>query len=120
MISLSDDGGFATLMGDLLSTRQIDLPIKVVVFNGALGFVEFERKSSGLRVTDPADPDAAMAEALAHPGPALVDAVIDRLGTGHAALGDDRNDQGFHPPHARGRDEWTRRRDHRIHAIQTC
>jgi pyruvate dehydrogenase (quinone) len=37
------------LMGDFLSLTQLGLPVKVVVFNnGALGFIEPERKSSGL------------------------------------------------------------------------
>ena len=48
MVSLSGDGGFTMLMGDLLSLRQLELPAKVVVFNnGALGFIELEQKSTG-------------------------------------------------------------------------
>ena len=48
VISLSGDGGFAMLMGDFLSLRQLNLPVKVVVFNnGALGFIELEQKSTG-------------------------------------------------------------------------
>jgi len=36
--ALSGDGGLAMLMGDLLSLRQLDLPVKIVVFkNNALG-----------------------------------------------------------------------------------
>lgn len=36
------------LMGDLLSVRQLKLPVKVVVFNnGSLGFVELEMKATG-------------------------------------------------------------------------
>ena len=104
VVSLSGDGGFTMLMGDLLSAKQLGLPIKVVVFNnGALGFIELEQKSSGfvdtgtelqnpdfaamaravgihgVRVENPAQLDAALAEALAHPGPALVDAVVNRM-----------------------------------------
>src|SRR5262249_27072894 len=33
VISLSGDGGFSMLMGDLLSLVQLKLPVKVVVFN---------------------------------------------------------------------------------------
>jgi hypothetical protein len=34
-------GGLAMLMGDLLTLKQLNLPVKVVVFNnGALAFVE--------------------------------------------------------------------------------
>lgn len=103
VISLSGDGGFSMLMGDLLSLNQLRLPVKVVVFNnGALGFVELEQKSSGflstgtelknpnfadmaeavgvrgIRLEDPAELDTAIAAALAHDGPVLVDAVVNR------------------------------------------
>src|SRR4029453_7038824 len=48
VISLSGDGGFAMLMGDFLSLRQLDLPIKIIVFNnGSLAFVELEQKIAG-------------------------------------------------------------------------
>ena len=48
VLSLSGDGGFTMLMGDLLSLVQLKLPVKVVVFNnGTLGFVELEQKSTG-------------------------------------------------------------------------
>src|ERR1019366_5862383 len=33
VITLSGDGGLAMLMGDLLSLRQLDLPVKLIVFN---------------------------------------------------------------------------------------
>src|SRR4051794_41978465 len=37
------------LLGDLLTTVQEDLPIKIVVFdNGKLGFVDIEQKAAGL------------------------------------------------------------------------
>jgi pyruvate dehydrogenase (quinone) len=103
VISLSGDGGFTMLMGDLLTIVQSRLPVKVVVFNnGALGFIELEQKSSGFLPigTDLKNPNfAAMAEtigmrgiriehtaqindgiaaALAHDGPVLVDAVVNR------------------------------------------
>jgi pyruvate dehydrogenase (quinone) len=46
VVSLSGDGGFTMLMGDMLSLKQLNLPVKVVVFNnGALGFIELEQKS---------------------------------------------------------------------------
>lgn len=104
VISLSGDGGFTMLMGDLLSAKQLGLPIKIVVFNnGALGFIELEQKSAGfvdtgtelvnpdfaamaratgiygVRIEDPADLEAKLAEALAHPGPVLIDAVVNRM-----------------------------------------
>jgi pyruvate dehydrogenase (quinone) len=103
VISLSGDGGFAMLMGDFLTLAQHRLPLKVVVFNnGALGFIELEQKSTGfltfgtelqnpnfaamaeavgmrgIRLEDPAEVDEGIAAALAHDGPVLVDAVVNR------------------------------------------
>jgi pyruvate dehydrogenase (quinone) len=103
VISLSGDGGFTMLMGDFLTLAQDRLPVKVVVFNnGALGFIELEQKSTGLldygtelknpnfaamaeamgirglRLEDPAEVNDGIAEALAHDGPVLVDAVVNR------------------------------------------
>jgi pyruvate dehydrogenase (quinone) len=103
VISLSGDGGFSMLMGDFLSLAQHKLPIKVVVFNnGTLGFVELEQKSTGflqygtelinpnfaamaeavgirgIRIEDPGNVTDAIVSALAHNGPALVDAVVNR------------------------------------------
>src|SRR6202035_3973967 len=49
VISMSGDGGLAMLMGDLLSLRQHDLPVKLVVFkNDSLAFVEMEMKAAGI------------------------------------------------------------------------
>ena len=104
VISLSGDGGFTMLMGDFLTLVQHDLPVKVVVFNnGALGFIEIEQKSSGfldfgtkfknpnfaamadavgvrgIRLEDPGDVERGIAEAVAHDGPVLVDAVVSRM-----------------------------------------
>jgi pyruvate dehydrogenase (quinone) len=103
VISLSGDGGFTMLMGDFLSLVQLGLPVKVVVFNNsALGFIEIEQKSTGfldygtgfknpnfaamaeasgvrgIRLEDPADVDKGIADALAHDGPVLVDAVVSK------------------------------------------
>ena len=60
VVSMSGDGGFTMLMGDLLSLRQLGLPVKIVVFNnGLLGFVDMEMKVAGfLNVgTDLDNPD---------------------------------------------------------------
>ena len=49
IICLAGDGGFAMQLGDLLTTLQADLPIKIVVYdNGKLGFVDIEQKAAGL------------------------------------------------------------------------
>lgn len=103
IVTLSGDGGLAMLMGELLTLRQLDLPVKIILFNnGTLGFVEMEMKAAGLvetgvaldnpdfaamarsigihgvRVSDPGDLDSAMRDVLSHPGPALLDAVTAR------------------------------------------
>ena len=49
VICLAGDGGFAMLLGDLLTTVQEHVPIKIVVYdNGKLGFVDIEQKAAGL------------------------------------------------------------------------
>ncbi len=49
VICLAGDGGFSMLLGDLLTTIQEDLPIKIAVYdNGALGFIDIEQKAAGL------------------------------------------------------------------------
>ncbi len=103
IISLSGDGGFSMLMGDFLTIRQLRLPVKIVVFNnGSLGFVELEMKAAGLiefgtdldnpnfaqmaeaigirgiRVEDPGDVVSAVQTTLAHPGPVLLDVLVNR------------------------------------------
>ena len=46
VVTLSGDGGLSMLMGELLTLRQQQLPVKVVVLNnGALAFVELEMKA---------------------------------------------------------------------------
>ena len=103
VVSLSGDGGLAMLMGELLSLRQLQLPVKVIVFkNDSLAFVELEMKAAGILDfgTDLHNPDfAKMAEAagllgltadtpdqvrpmltqaLRHDGPALVEVRVSR------------------------------------------
>src|SRR5271166_4915824 len=49
VISMSGDGGFAMLMGDLLTLGQHQLPVKLIVFkNDSLAFVELEMKAAGI------------------------------------------------------------------------
>ena len=91
------------LMGDLLSLSQLELPIKVVVFNNsALGFIELEQKATGflntgtelrnpnfallaeavgirgIRLEDASEVREGITAALAHDGPVLIDAVVNR------------------------------------------
>ena len=103
VVSLSGDGGLAMLMGDVLSLRQLQLPVKVVVFkNDALAFVELEMKAAGnvdfatdlhnpnfakmaeaagllgLTAETPDQVRPAITRALKHDGPALVEVVVHR------------------------------------------
>jgi pyruvate dehydrogenase (quinone) len=103
VVSLSGDGGLAMLMGDLLSLRQLGLPVKVIVFkNDALAFVELEMKAAGILefATDLHNPDFAtmaqgagivgltaetpdqvrpmISKAFKHDGPALVEVLVHR------------------------------------------
>jgi pyruvate dehydrogenase (quinone) len=103
VISLSGDGGLAMLLGELLTLRQLKLPVKVVVFNNsALGFVELEMKAAGLvdfatglenpnfaqlaesagilglRVERPEEVAPAIQQAFRHDGPVLLDVLVNR------------------------------------------
>jgi len=103
VVALCGDGGLAMSMGDLLSLRQLKLPVKVIVFrNDALAFVELEMKAAGFLefATDLDNPDFAkmaqaagllgltaerpeqvqpmIAQAFAHDGPALVEVPVHR------------------------------------------
>jgi pyruvate dehydrogenase (quinone) len=100
VVSLSGDGGFTMLMGDVLSLKQLNLPVKIIIFNnGSLGFVAMEMKAAGyldtgtdldnpnfaeiataigihgVRVENPDDLESGIREALSHDGPVLLDVV---------------------------------------------
>src|SRR6266536_3420978 len=103
VVALCGDGGLAMLMGDLLSLRQLKLPVKVIVFrNDALAFVELEMKAAGfldfgtdlhnpnfakmaeaagllgLTAETPDQVEPMIAQALKHDGPALVEVIVSR------------------------------------------
>ena len=103
VITLSGDGGLAMMLGDLLTLRQLNLPVKIVVFNnGSLAFVELEMKAAGIvnygtdlnnpnfadlakaiglhatRVEYPNDLEAALRTAFTTSGPALVEVMVNR------------------------------------------
>ncbi|MFT6924825.1 MAG: pyruvate dehydrogenase (quinone) [Psychromonas sp.] len=98
VIAMCGDGGFSMLMGDLLSLKQHNLPVKIIVFNNrSLGFVAMEMKASGnlcddtdlenpsfaaiaeacgikgIHVDKPADLSAALTETLNHPGAVVLE-----------------------------------------------
>jgi pyruvate dehydrogenase (quinone) len=103
VVALSGDGGLAMMFGELITLRQLNLPVKIVVFNnGALGFVELEMKAAGVinfgtdldnpkvsevasalglhgqRVDHPDDLADALRAAFDHDGPALVEVMTAR------------------------------------------
>jgi pyruvate dehydrogenase (quinone) len=104
VVCLAGDGGFAMLLGDLLTVVQEKLPIKIVVYNnGKLGFIDIEQKAAGMipMYTDLKNPDFgevakamglwghSVAKAgdleesiktwLAQPGPALLDVKVNPM-----------------------------------------
>jgi pyruvate dehydrogenase (quinone) len=103
VISFSGDGGFSMLMGDVITLKHQNLPVKVIIFkNESLAFVELEQKASGFLefATDLGSPDFAkiaegsgvlgltartpdqvepmIAQALKHDGPAVVEVFVSR------------------------------------------
>jgi pyruvate dehydrogenase (quinone) len=101
-ISMSGDGGLAMLLGELLTAKLHNLPVKVVVFNNSsLGMVRLEMLVAGdppyetdhdhvdfaaiaraaglfsVRVEKPDEVRGALRSVLDHDGPALLDVVTD-------------------------------------------
>jgi len=104
VIVMCGDGGFAMLMQEFLTSAQHGLPVKVFVFNNAgWGLVHLEMEEAGLpvfatgatfknpdfamfaqacgargfRVTKPSALRETVAQALAAPGPVIVDVAVD-------------------------------------------
>jgi pyruvate dehydrogenase (quinone) len=102
VIAMAGDGGLSMLLGELVTLKHYELPVKIVLFdNATLAMVRLEMLVEGLpsfatdsptidyaavagamgihavRVEKPADVRQALRDALAHPGPALVDLVTD-------------------------------------------
>jgi pyruvate dehydrogenase (quinone) len=103
VIALVGDGGFNMLMGEFMTSVQHRLPVKVIIYNNsALGLITLEAESVGIvpfreaiefpnpdfaalaracgghgfTARKPDDLMAAISEALAVDGPAIVDAVV--------------------------------------------
>ncbi|MGP5377009.1 pyruvate dehydrogenase [Brachybacterium alimentarium] len=102
VISMSGDGGLGMLMGELLTVKLHQLNTKILVFNNSsLGMVKLEMLVEGLpdygtdhedvdfaaiakgvgigsvRITEPKKLKKQLADALAAPGPMLIDVVTD-------------------------------------------
>jgi pyruvate dehydrogenase (quinone) len=103
VIALTGDGGFNMLMGEFMTAVHHKLPVKVIVYNNsALGLITLEAESVGIApfreaiefpnpdfaalaracgghgftAKQPGDLKAAIHDALAVDGPAIVDAVV--------------------------------------------
>ncbi|MFF8370137.1 thiamine pyrophosphate-dependent enzyme [Streptomyces lydicus] len=102
VVAFCGDGGLSMLLGDVLTLRTYQLPVKLVLFdNRRLGMVKLEQEQAGLpefgteldnpdfaavasalgitgiRVTDPARLDEAVREAFATEGPVLLDVLTN-------------------------------------------
>lgn len=103
VVAVVGDGGFTMLMGELATVVKYALNIKIIVFkNNSLGHIKWEQLAMegnpefgvelqpvdfaavarafgvpGFTLEDPAAAPRVFAEAFAHPGPALIEAVID-------------------------------------------
>jgi pyruvate dehydrogenase (quinone) len=103
VVAVVGDGGLSMSLAELATCRKYDLPIKIVVINNSsLGQIQWEQMMflghpefgcalepvdfariaegcglKGLRITRSDECAAIMDEAFAHPGPVLVDAVVD-------------------------------------------
>jgi pyruvate dehydrogenase (quinone) len=105
IVCLAGDGGYTMLMGEMATLVRYGLPVKIIVLkNNLLGMIKWEQLAfegnpqygvdlhpidfalfakacgaAGFSVDDPRQVRDVLREAFAHPGPALVEAVIDPL-----------------------------------------
>jgi pyruvate dehydrogenase (quinone) len=103
VVALVGDGGFSMLMAEFVTAVKHNLPIKVIIFkNNTLGQIKWEQMvflgnpeygvklapidfvkfaeacgGTGLHVEDPKQIGSVLDMALAHPGPVVVEAVVD-------------------------------------------
>ncbi|HLJ94593.1 MAG TPA: thiamine pyrophosphate-dependent enzyme [Gemmataceae bacterium] len=115
VVCLAGDGGFTMLMGEMLTLVKYQLPVKVIVIkNNTLGQIKWEQMvfegnpefgvtlqpldfalyaracgAAGFRLEEPGQAEEVLGQAFAHPGPAVVEAVVDPnepLMPGHATM----------------------------------
>lgn len=103
VVCITGDGGFTMLMGELATLAKYNLPVKVIVLkNNVLGMIKWEQIAfegnpqygvqlqpidfeavakacgvAGYTVDDPKQVERVLHDAFHHPGPALVQAVVD-------------------------------------------
>jgi pyruvate dehydrogenase (quinone)/pyruvate oxidase len=102
-VAFVGDGGFSMLMGEFATAVKYRLPIKVVVVkNNSLGMIKWEQMvflgnpeygcelqpidfagfarvcgGTGFTIEDPAECGGILDQALATPGPVIIEAVVD-------------------------------------------
>jgi pyruvate dehydrogenase (quinone) len=105
VIGVVGDGGFTMLMGEIITAVAYKLPIKLVIIkNNTLGQIKWEQMvfqgnpeyqcdllpidfvalakavgANGVRIDDPRTAGAKFDEALAMPGPVIIEAVVDQF-----------------------------------------
>jgi pyruvate dehydrogenase (quinone) len=103
VVCVVGDGGFTMLMGEVATLVKYKLPVKVIVIkNNVLGEIKWEQMvmeanpeygvdlqpidfaafaracgAAGFTLENPSDAESVLRQALAHPGPAVIEAVVD-------------------------------------------
>lgn len=103
VVCIVGDGGFTMLMGEVATLVKYNLPVKVIIIkNNVLGMIKWEQiafegnpefgvelqpidftafartcGAAGYTIEDPGEAEAVLRAALAHPGPAIIEAVVD-------------------------------------------
>jgi pyruvate dehydrogenase (quinone) len=103
VVCFTGDGGFTMLMGELATMVKYNLPVKIIIIkNNVLGMIKWEQiafegnpqygvqlqpidfaafakacGAAGYTVEDPKLVSSVLREAFMHPGPAVVQAVVD-------------------------------------------
>ena len=103
VVCIVGDGGFTMLMGEVATLVKYNLPVKVIIIkNNVLGMIKWEQMvfegnpqfgvqlqpidfagyakncgAAGYTIEHPEEVEHVLREALAHPGPAVVQAVVD-------------------------------------------
>jgi len=102
VIAFCGDGGISMLLGDLMTIRQYDIPVKIIIFNnGSLGMVKLEMRVQGYmdwqtemvnpdfiklaeamgiaawEAKKPGEAEAALINGFEHDGPAIINIFTD-------------------------------------------
>ncbi len=103
VVCVVGDGGFTMLMGEVATLVKYKLPVKVIIIkNNVLGQIKWEQMvqegnpefgvelqaidfaayakscgAAGYTIEDPTTAEAILREAMQHPGPAIIEAVVD-------------------------------------------